>query len=214
MKARAAVMYGRNGPLFVEDLELSPPHNGEVLIRMGAAGGCHSDYHVISGQAAHDLPVVFRHESAGEVVALGGGVKHLSIGDHVVLGGISYCGDWRGADRVFEAVGKSTLQRAAIEYFRPGRQVTFVGLDSNDVVIDLPTAGITRSEIAVSGSIYGSSCTTRVFQAYAQHYMNGDLPIDRLIGRRYELDQINDAIGGMLSGKPGCGVIRFDWDQS
>ncbi len=366
MKTQAAVMYSTKEPLVVEELELDAPRAGEVLIRMGAAGVCHSDYHVISGQADHDLPVVLGHEGAGEVIGLGKGVTDLSIGDHVVLSWIPYCGDcffcaheqthlcqtyktplwdgtmldgtcrltnakgpvrhlsmlacWadhavvpqescirvskalpfgvaallgcavttgvgavlnrakvapgstivvigaggvglsiimgaklagahriiaidaapgteakarelgatdfipasedvrtrihemteHGADHVFEAVGKRALQRAAIEYCRPGGQVTFVGMDGNDATIDLPSTGITRAEIIVTGSIFGSACTSRDFVAYAQHYMEGNLPIDQLIGRRYRLDQINEALDDMLAGKPGRGVILFD----
>lgn len=115
-----------------------------------------------------------------------------------------------GADHVFEAVGKRALQRAAIDYCRPGGQVTLVGLDATDATIDLPSAGITRSEITVTGSIFGSANTRRDFVAYAQQYLDGALPIERLIGRRYRLDRINEAIDDMLAGKPGRGVILFD----
>ena len=92
----------------------------------------------------------------------------------------------------------------------PGGQVIFVGLDANDATIDLPSTGITRAEISVTGSIFGSACTTRDFRAYAQHYMEGRLPIDRLVGRRYALGQINEAVADMLAGEPGRGVILFD----
>ncbi|MEX0339459.1 MAG: hypothetical protein AB3N11_10505, partial [Arenibacterium sp.] len=102
------------------------------------------------------------------------------------------------------------LQRAAIDYCRPGGQVVFVGLDANDATIALPSTAITRSEINVTGSIFGSCCTTRNFQTYGAHYLKGDLPIDRLIGRRYRLDQINIAVDDMRAGKPGRGIILFD----
>ena len=63
----------------------APPSAGEVLVEIRAAGVCHSDYHVMSGQAAHPLPVVLGHEGAGVVTALGEGVERLKVGDHVVL---------------------------------------------------------------------------------------------------------------------------------
>lgn len=356
------------GPLDVETLDLAPPKADEVLIRIGAAGVCHSDYHVITGQAAHELPVVLGHEGAGEVIEIGARVKGIVPGDHVVLSWIPYCGEcsfctrarthlcrsyqaqlsngtmmdgtcrfssadgpmrhlsmlacWsetivvpqqscividkavpfevaallgcavttgvgavlnrakveqgavvavigaggvglsiimgaklagaaqiiaidavpdteplardlgatdfllagedvaariaamtgHGADHVFEAVGKRTLQRAAIDYCRPGGQVTFVGLDADDATIALPSTRITRSEITVTGSIFGSACTTRDFRRYARHFMEGDLPIDRLIGRRYTLDRINQAIDDMLAGQAGRSVILFGMD--
>lgn len=366
MKVQAAVMYGVDQPLRVEELDLAEPGPGEVRLRLGAAGVCHSDYHVMSGQAGHDLPVVLGHEGAGTITGLGDGVDGLEIGDHVVLSWIPYCGGcffcknaqthlcqayktplwdgtmldgtcrfsnaqgpvrhlsmlacWAetvivphvscvkidkavpfeiaallgcavttgvgavlnrakvakgdkvavigaggvglsiimgaklagaqqiiaidaspqaetkaralgathfidakqdvgtaihalteyGADHVFEAVGKRALQRAAIDYCRPGGQVTFVGMDANDATIDLPSTGITRSEITVTGSIFGSCCTTRDFKTYGQHFLGGDLPVGQLIGRRYRLPEINTAIDDMLAGKPGRGVIVFD----
>ncbi|MEL7116822.1 MAG: alcohol dehydrogenase catalytic domain-containing protein, partial [Pseudomonadota bacterium] len=93
MHVKAAVMRAPGAPLSVETLELAPPKRGEVLIRMRAAGVCHSDYHVMSGQAPHDLPVVLGHEGAGDVLALGEGVRDLAIGDRVVLSWIPYCGN-------------------------------------------------------------------------------------------------------------------------
>lgn len=366
MKTKAAVMYGTKELLRVEELDLEPPKAGEVLVQMGAAGVCHSDYHVMSGQAGHDLPVVLGHEGAGVVVEVGPGVKDVAVGDHVVLSWIPYCGEchfckndqthlcqeyktplWAGTmvdgscrlsnadgpvhhlsmlacwaesvvvpevscvvidkavpfevaallgcavttgvgavlnrakvrkgssiavigaggvglsiimgaklagasqiiaidaspaaeamarklgathfipaqsdvkaeimaiseygvEHVFEAVGKTFLQRAALDYCRPGGQVTFVGLDSGDATIDLPTSQITRAEINVTGSIFGSCCTHKDFNTYADHFLEGKLPIEELIGRYYQLDEINTAIDDMLAGKAGRGVIKFD----
>ncbi|MDJ0824574.1 MAG: zinc-binding dehydrogenase [Rhodobacter sp.] len=116
---------------------------------------------------------------------------------------------WLGAHHVFEAVGKRELQPTAIDCCRPGGQVTFVGLDADLATIDLPTTGITQSEIIVTGSIFGSACASRDFKAYAQHFLGGKLPIDRLLRRRYRLGQINKAVADMLAGKPGRGVILF-----
>ena len=85
-----------------------------------------------------------------------------------------------------------------------------MGLAANDATVDLPTTGITRSEISITGSIFGSACIRRDFRDYAQHYLDGALPIDQLIGRRYRLEDINEAVSDMLAGAPGRGVIRFD----
>ena len=57
MKVNAAVLHEIGAPLSVETLDLAAPRSGEVLVRIGASGVCHSDYHVISGQAGHPLPV-------------------------------------------------------------------------------------------------------------------------------------------------------------
>ena len=92
---RAAVLYQANSPLQVTELEQSGPKPGEVLVRMGAAGVCASDYHVIHGTAALPLPAVLGHEGAGTVEAIGNGVTSVEVGDRCILSFISNCGHCR-----------------------------------------------------------------------------------------------------------------------
>ena len=92
MEIQAAVLYGVNEKLRVETLDLAPPQTGEVLVKMGAAGVCHSDYHVITGDASQVLPCVLGHEGAGEVVEVGAGVTKVKVGDHVILNWLPHCG--------------------------------------------------------------------------------------------------------------------------
>ena len=58
---------------------------------MGAAGVCHSDVHVIGGQAQQLMPCVLGHEGAGLVTSIGDGVSRVSVGDHVILSWLPYC---------------------------------------------------------------------------------------------------------------------------
>lgn len=367
MQVRAAVMRGVGEPLSLETLDLAPPRAGEVLVRLRAAGVCHSDDHVMSGQAWHDLPVVLGHEGAGIVVALGERVEDLALGDHVVLSWIPHCDrcvfckheqrhlckafqeplwagtmpdgtcrlskdgapvrhlsmlacwadhavvpqescvairrdtpfevaaligcavttgvgaavnraklragstaavfgaggvglsvimgaklagaariiavdaapeteplardlgathflpagpeasaqvraltDGLGADTVFEAVGETALQEACLNAVRPGGTLIFVGLPGDDETMALPSAALTRDEKTVTGSIFGSAQTRRDFARFADLRQQGRLPIDRLVARRYRLDDVNEACADMLSGRGGRGVILFD----
>ena len=82
---KAAVLYEVKRPLRVEDVDLAGPHNGEVLVRIGAAGVCHSDYHFMNGDLPIGLPCVLGHEGAGIVEEVGEGVTTVKPGDHVVL---------------------------------------------------------------------------------------------------------------------------------
>jgi alcohol dehydrogenase len=100
MKVRAAVLetiglpapYAESRPLKIREVELDPPGAGEVLIRVHAAGLCHSDLSVISGDRPRPVPMVLGHESAGEVVECGAGVTDLAPGDRVVLVFMPSCG--------------------------------------------------------------------------------------------------------------------------
>ena len=89
---KAAVLYEPRQPLQVVELDYDPPKRGEVLIRMGAAGICASDHHVIHGTGSLVLPAVLGHEGAGTVEALGEGVTALSEGDRCILSFVSDCG--------------------------------------------------------------------------------------------------------------------------
>lgn len=93
MRIRAAVLrqiglpmpYAQSRPLSVEEVELAGPGPGEILVKVRAAGLCHSDLSAINGDRPWPMPIVVGHEAAAEVVGLGAGVVDLAIGDHVVL---------------------------------------------------------------------------------------------------------------------------------
>lgn len=84
--------YAQTQPLEITELELDGPGPGEVLVRIHAAGLCHSDLSVINGSRPRVMPMVLGHEAAGEVVELGEGVGELAVGDHVVLAFVPSCG--------------------------------------------------------------------------------------------------------------------------
>jgi len=84
MKARGAVLFGPGKPLEICDIDVAPPRAGEVLVRMSAAGVCHTDLHVMQGKFSAPLPAVLGHEGAGVVSEVGAGVTALRPGDPVV----------------------------------------------------------------------------------------------------------------------------------
>ncbi len=100
MKIKAAVLnkmgvetpYAQSKPLSIEEVELDDPGRGEVLVKIGAAGLCHSDLSVIDGNRPRPTPMVLGHEAAGIVEKLGPGVDDLKVGDHVVMVFVPSCG--------------------------------------------------------------------------------------------------------------------------
>lgn len=362
MRVRAAVLAGVGEAFQVREVDLQGPQAGEVLVRVAAVGVCHSDWHLVTGDTKHPLPLVAGHEGAGFVAEVGPGVEGLAVGDLVALnwapscGACFYCQDgrpalcgtyvepiWagtmidgttrlsldgqpvyhysalacfadhcvvpsqccvrmpvglspeiaavigcavatgvgsalntvkikpgasvvvigaggvglstvmgavlagagkviaidplssrreaalalgathafadaslvraetegRGADYVFEAVGKPALQELAVEICRPGGTVIFSGLSASGSATNIPGARLVREEKTVMGSYYGTCDAHRDFPLYAEHYRTGNLPLDRLVSHRYSLDQINEAYADMLSGKSVRGVVVF-----
>ena len=100
MKIRAAILnaigakapFVDSKPLTIEEVELASPGHGEVLVRIGAAGLCHSDLSVINGDRPRPMPMALGHEAAGVIEQLGDGVTDLQRGDHVVLVFVPSCG--------------------------------------------------------------------------------------------------------------------------
>jgi len=89
---RAAVCVGLNEPLEIQDVDLEAPRAGEVLVRMGASGVCHSDLSIQNGTLMGSFPMVLGHEGAGVIEEVGEGVTELAVGDHVVVSWVPQCG--------------------------------------------------------------------------------------------------------------------------
>ena len=104
MKARAAILHGIGQDWVVEEIDVDPPQAGEVLVEWKAAGMCHSDEHLVTGDRerpdeAREMmelgpfwPVIGGHEGAGVVAAVGPGVTSVAPGDHVSASFIPACG--------------------------------------------------------------------------------------------------------------------------
>jgi alcohol dehydrogenase len=99
MKTRAAILrrvaappYIDTKPLTIETIELASPGAGEVLVKIAAAGLCHSDLSVINGERPRPLPMALGHEASGIVMVCGPDVTDLVPGDHVVMVFMPSCG--------------------------------------------------------------------------------------------------------------------------
>ncbi|PLR96371.1 Zn-dependent alcohol dehydrogenase [Bacillus sp. T33-2] len=90
---RAAVLKDYGQEVTVENVELDSPKKGEVLVKIKAAGICHSDLHVVSADLPLPVPMVLGHEGAGVIEEVGEGVTRVRKGDHVVLNWVPECGE-------------------------------------------------------------------------------------------------------------------------
>lgn len=139
MKVRAAILeemgreppYARSRPLAIGEVELDGPGLGEVLVRIAAAGLCHSDLSVIDGNRPRPTPMILGHEASGVVEEVGADVRDLRPGDHVVLTFVPSCGHCvpcaSGRPALCEpavtAAGAGTLLSGAKRLHRNGQDV-------------------------------------------------------------------------------------------
>lgn len=93
MRTKAAVLYEPGKPLVIETIDLEGPKEGEVLVKYGAAGLCHSDLSIITGVLNSPRPIVLGHEGAGVVQEIGPGVTRVKPRDHVGLAWVPVCGN-------------------------------------------------------------------------------------------------------------------------
>ena len=90
----ATAPYGKSRPLDLKHLTLDPPRPGELLVRIDAAGICHSDLSVINGDRPRPMPMALGHEAAATVLALGDPDDAMfAVGDQVVLVFLPSCGE-------------------------------------------------------------------------------------------------------------------------
>ena len=92
MRTQAAILWEAGTEWQVEDIELDPPRAGEVLVRVAAAGLCHSEEHHRAGDVPFAAPMIGGHEGAGYVEAVGPGVTLVRPGDYIVFSSIPNCG--------------------------------------------------------------------------------------------------------------------------
>jgi alcohol dehydrogenase len=136
MKMTAAVLYeqglprpyAESRPLRIETVDLEGPGEGEVLVQVKGAGLCHSDLSTIDNSRPRTLPTIPGHEGAGVVAEVGGGVRDLKSGDHVVFVFVPSCGECRNCRRGRPHVCRRWPQmRARGELLTGGRRLSREG---------------------------------------------------------------------------------------
>ncbi len=127
MKSRAAILWGMNQEWKIEVMDVDPPKAGEVLVNWKAAGLCHSDEHMVTGDMVppaevwpmmgieNFYPILGGHEGAGIVAEVGSGVTSVAVGDHVSASFIPSCGRCR-----YCSTGRQNLCDSGIATFAGG----------------------------------------------------------------------------------------------
>lgn len=99
LQYRAAVLHAARTPMSIETVEVAELKPTDVLVRIRAAGLCHTDLEVIEGSLRYPMPIVLGHEAAGVVERTGSAARGVTAGDHVVLSWNPHCGQCFYCDR-------------------------------------------------------------------------------------------------------------------
>ncbi|GAB7189537.1 zinc-dependent alcohol dehydrogenase family protein [Kineococcus sp. NUM-3379] len=114
-RAGAPAPYAGSRPLGVVEVDLAAPGPGEALLRVTAAGVCHSDLSVVTGERPRPLPLLLGHEGCGVVEETGPGVRNVRPGQSVVVSFVPSCGTCRPC-----TAGRPALCEAADTAARAG----------------------------------------------------------------------------------------------
>jgi Zn-dependent alcohol dehydrogenase len=149
----AVVMHRPGEPVRVERVELAEPRAGEVLVRVAAAGVCHSDVRLADGELGDGRwPMVLGHEGAGVVEAVGEGVTHVRPGDHVALSFVPACRECRscraGRPNLCEPAGRASFTGTLLD------GTSRLSLDGEPLQHGLMTACFAeRAVVAAAGAV-------------------------------------------------------------
>lgn len=115
--------------------------------------------------------------------------------------------DADGLDYTVDAVGRPSTLRQAFDALRPGGTLVAIGLGAAGQELSLPLNPLVQKERRVVGSLYGSANPQVDVPKLLSLYQAGRLPIDQLVGARYPLDRIDDAVTDLVGGAVGRGIV-------
>ncbi|WP_243453107.1 S-(hydroxymethyl)glutathione dehydrogenase/class III alcohol dehydrogenase [Psychrobacter coccoides] len=132
IKSKAAVAWGPNEPLSIEEVDVMLPKKGEVLVKIVASGVCHTDAFTLSGEDPEGVfPAIMGHEGGGIVEQVGEGVTSVEVGDHVIplytaeCGVCKFCtsGKTNLCSAVRETQGKGLMPDGTTRFYKDGEPI-------------------------------------------------------------------------------------------
>ncbi len=132
IKSKAAIAWGPNQPLSIEEVDVMPPKAGEVLVRIVASGVCHTDAFTLSGEDPEGIfPAILGHEGGGIVEQVGEGATSVSVGDHVIplytpeCGECKFClsGKTNLCQKIRETQGKGLMPDGTTRFYQNGKPI-------------------------------------------------------------------------------------------
>lgn len=132
IKSKAAIAWGPNQPLSIEEVDVMLPKKGEVLVKIIASGVCHTDAFTLSGEDPEGIfPVILGHEGGGIVEQVGEGVTSVKVGDHVIplytpeCGECKFClsGKTNLCQKIRETQGKGLMPDGTTRFYKDGEPI-------------------------------------------------------------------------------------------
>jgi S-(hydroxymethyl)glutathione dehydrogenase/alcohol dehydrogenase len=132
IKSKAAIAWGPNQPLSIEEVDVMLPRKGEVLVKVIASGVCHTDAFTLSGDDPEGIfPVILGHEGGGIVEQIGEGVTSVKVGDHIIplytpeCRECKFClsGKTNLCQKIRETQGKGLMPDGTTRFYKDGQPI-------------------------------------------------------------------------------------------
>jgi S-(hydroxymethyl)glutathione dehydrogenase/alcohol dehydrogenase len=132
IKSKAAIAWGPNQPLSIEEVDVMLPKKGEVLVKVVASGVCHTDAFTLSGEDPEGIfPAILGHEGGGIVEQIGEGVTSVQVGDHVIplytpeCRECKFClsGKTNLCQKIRETQGKGLMPDGTTRFYKDGQPI-------------------------------------------------------------------------------------------
>ena len=192
MKSQAAVLREPGTSFTIDEIDIAPPREGELLVRIEAVGICHTDLVFASGALGTPFPLVLGHEGAGTVEQIGAGVTGFAEGDKVLL--------------TFDSCGHCHQCEAHL----PSYCDTFTSLNYDAVRSD-GSSPASNADGQVAARFFGQSSFSRYAIATARNAVkvpeNSDLAVLAPLGCG-----VQTGVGGItrsLGARPGTSLVIF-----
>lgn len=154
IKSKAAIAWGPNEPLSLEEVDVMPPKAGEVLIRIVASGVCHTDAYTLSGADPEGkFPCILGHEGGGIVEQVGEGVTSVAVGDHVIplytpeCGECKFClsGKTNLCQKIRTTQGQGVMPDGTTRFYKDGQPIYhFMGCSTFSEYTVLPEISLAK----------------------------------------------------------------------
>ena len=154
--------------------------------------------------------IAIDREPTKEALATELGATDFVLAGENDVDGVLELTEGRGADVVVEAIGNVKLQQRWLDAVRPGGTMVLVGLPPDGTETSFVAADLSRSEKTITGSFYAGADAGQAIDDLCAAYLDGRLPVDRLISMRVPIQAIQDALDAMVAGTVGRAVIIHD----
>jgi Zn-dependent alcohol dehydrogenase len=239
MTIRAAVVESKGAPFTVQDVVVGDLRDDEVLVKVCAAGICHTDLIVRDQWYPVPLPAVLGHEGAGVVERVGAAVRGLASGDKVGMtfnscgrcvkcarGRFSYCLDFfarnfgasrddgssvlsRDGDFTLETSGSPAVFRQAVDCLAPTGVCGLIGAPAFGTEVTFDMNTILVGGRTIRGIVEGDSVPQVFLPTLIALWKDGRFPMERIM-RFYDFDQIDEAAQDAAAGRVIKPVLLMD----